>query len=107
MFFMADKVWQVFENHVLLRIKVQSGSKREGVKGICDCADGKRILLAVNAPPEDGKANKSVIDVLATSVGIAKRSFTLQSGEKNRLKTLVVETDITQLQPWLDALPDA
>lgn len=56
-------------------------------------AGDERIQIKVSPPPEGGKANKAVIEVLAKALGVPKRDIAVVSGETSRLKTLSVSYD--------------
>ena len=47
-----------------------------------------RLVVAVNAPPVDGKANLAVVRVLAETFGIPRSSVTIVRGETGRKKTV-------------------
>lgn len=49
------------------------------------------VQVKVTALPEDGKANKAVIETLSKAIGLAKRDIQLVSGETSRLKTFALE----------------
>lgn len=53
--------------------------------------DSKTFQIKVSVPPEGGKANKRVIEMLAKHLGIAKSKLTIVKGQKSRQK--VVEID--------------
>jgi len=44
------------------------------------------LRVKLQAPPEDGRANRALIALLAKHFGVPKRSITLLSGEKSREK---------------------
>ncbi|MBM9594962.1 DUF167 domain-containing protein [Roseitranquillus sediminis] len=46
--------------------------------------DGAALRVAVTAPPEDGRANAAVRDVLAQALGVAKSRLTLLRGAASR-----------------------
>ena len=48
----------------------------------------------VTSVPEDGKANKAVIKLLAKEFGVAKSKFEIISGETSRDKMVKVEAEI-------------
>ena len=65
--------------------------------------DGGVVLkVAVTAPPEGGKANKTLIKLLAKSWRLPKTSVSVKKGAKNRLKTLLIEGPG---QEWAQELP--
>ena len=47
----------------------------------------------MTAPPEKGKANAAVIDVLATALGLPKSALRIVSGETSPLKTVEIGGD--------------
>lgn len=52
----------------------------------------EQYKIWVNAPPEDGKANKAVIELLADYLEISKSKINIVGGLTNRNK--IVEIDI-------------
>lgn len=46
--------------------------------------------VKVNAPPEKGKANKAVIELLSKYFGVKKSQITIIAGEKSRTKTISI-----------------
>ncbi len=59
-----------------IRVKAVPGASRSRISGVL----GDRLKIQVAAPPEDGKANKAVAEVLATWLGLAKSEVELVSG---------------------------
>lgn len=57
--------------------------------------DQQAIKCYVQAPAVEGKANDAVIDLIAKKLGIGRRSVSIKNGEKNRFKTLVIETTLS------------
>ncbi|HWE97792.1 MAG TPA: DUF167 domain-containing protein [Tepidisphaeraceae bacterium] len=53
------------ESSATLNVKVVPGAKRDRVVG----RYGDGVKVQVSAPPEDGKANRAVVGVLAASLG--------------------------------------
>lgn len=52
---------------------------------------GERTLkLKVNQPPEDGKANKAVLELLSEYFNVKKKKITIISGEKSRNKVVEI-----------------
>jgi len=89
---------------VSLSIRATPKARRAGIEGLRDGADGPLLAIAVNAPPEDGKANAAVIDVLAKALGLPKSAITLAQGAKSRQKTLHITGSADVLAAALDAL---
>ncbi|KAI1102154.1 YggU-like protein [Jackrogersella minutella] len=71
-----------------LRCHIRPGvSKvREGITTVTD----EIIELCVSAPPQDGKSNKAVIEILSEILGIPKSDLQITHGTKSRDKTISV-----------------
>lgn len=66
----------------MIPVKAVPGSSRDRVSGVL----GKDLKIAVSAPPENGKANKAIIRLLAKALGVDRRSIELVSGAANPRK---------------------
>ena len=71
-----------------LKVRVKPGSKREGVKEIAP----DHLEVKVSAPPERGKANERVVELLAKHYGVRKSAVKIVKGETSREK--IVEIDL-------------
>ncbi len=71
---------------VTLKIKVKPRSRESAILGV----RAGLLLIAVTAVPEQGKANKAVIDLLAGQLRIAKSSFEIISGQTHSEKVIRV-----------------
>jgi uncharacterized protein (TIGR00251 family) len=69
-----------------LELRVQPGARRPGIVGV----HGDALKLAVNAPPEDGKANQAVIELLAELLGLPCRQVQITRGLSSRSKTVLI-----------------
>ena len=77
-----------------ISVKVIPNAKQNEV--VDDSVDllGARILkVKVNQPPEDGKANKAVIEVLAEYFKVRKNAVSIIAGETSRNKIIEIKTD--------------
>lgn len=86
----------------LLEIRVRPNSSRNKVGG--SVGEPPRLVVAVQAPAVDGKANQAVIKLLAEAFDLRARDFTIVYGELGRDKRLLVEGDEKTLQETLDVL---
>lgn len=85
-------------------IRLTPAARTSGFQGLADIADGKTALkFSVNTPPEDGKANKALIVLLAKEWKLQKSSFSLLSGDTNRNKVVLIEGDGAALMKILSA----
>lgn len=86
--------YAVLPDGLRLSLRVQPRAGREGLGPVALDADGKRALkVQVAAAPEDGKANKAVIALLAKAFKRPKRDFTLLMGETDRRKVVHLAGD--------------
>ena len=67
-------------------VRVQPRAKRNAVQA----ATGGGLKVYVTAPPEDGRANEAVIEILAEVLGVKRRQVEIVSGETNRNKVVRV-----------------
>ena len=75
------------EGGTLFRLRARPGASRNGLEGI----HGGALKVAVHAPPEKGKANKALLEVLAKTLGIPKNRFSLAKGETSKDKWIAVQ----------------
>lgn len=71
----------------MLDVKVVPGASRTRVMGWL----GEALKVAVAAPPEGGKANRAVCEVLAGVLGVPMGSVTVVSGLGHPRKRIRVE----------------
>ena len=86
----------------LLEIRVRPNSSRNKVGGFA--GEPPRLLVAVQAPAVDGKANQAVIKELAKAFNLRARDFTIVFGELGRDKRLLVEGNEKTLQLRVEEL---
>ena len=87
---------------VLLHVKVVPGARRDRVVG----RYGEGIKVQVAAPPENGKANEAVIQLIAGALGIASTKVRLVRGLTSPRKVLRIDdADPTTIEAWKLALP--
>ncbi len=86
----------------LLEIRVRPNSSRNKVGG--SVGEPPRLVVAVQAPAVDGRANQAVIKELAAAFNLRARNFTIVYGELGRDKRLLVEGDEKTLQAKLEEL---
>jgi len=74
------------EKTAVISVKVVPRSSRNQIVE----GDGGVWKLKVTSPPVEGKANKTVREYLAKCLGIAKGKVEIVSGEKAKLKSLLI-----------------
>jgi hypothetical protein len=89
---------------LLLAVRVTPKASRDQVTGLHAAADGSvSLAVKVTAPPDKGKANRAVIDVIASAARVAKSSFRIVAGETERNKTILVTGNLPAVEAWIAA----
>jgi uncharacterized protein (TIGR00251 family) len=74
---------------VVLYLRLTPGSHRREIGGLyCDAQGKVSLQVKVRAQPEKGKANEAAIDLLAETLNLHRKAFTITAGETSRLKTV-------------------
>ena len=71
----------------VLKVKASPGASRTEIKGWSH----DRLKVRLQAPPENGKANKALRCFLAKILGIAPGQVSVRSGDTSRNKILSIE----------------
>ena len=74
------------EEGCVLPVRAQPGARKNGIAG--EQAGALKVL--VTAPPEDGKANKSILEVLRKALGLKRSQIDLLSGATSRDKRILI-----------------
>ncbi|MBC8339786.1 MAG: DUF167 domain-containing protein [Rhodospirillales bacterium] len=84
--------WAAADGGVLLSIRLTPNASASRIGPVVTDDAGNTVLkAAVTEIPEDGKANRALIKLLAKSWGLPKTAISLKRGHKDRLKTLLIE----------------
>lgn len=70
-----------------LLVKAQAGSKKTGVLGLL----GDSLKLGVSAPPEGGRANEALVEMIAKIFAVRRSSVTLVTGKTAKSKRFRIE----------------
>jgi len=81
-------------------------ASKDAVDGLVETTDGVAFQARVRALPEDAAANKALEELVARWLGVPKRSVSLVTGGKSRLKFLRIDGDPMALDRMLQALLD-
>ena len=71
-------------------MKISVIVKANARKNSVQMQDDGGLLVQVNVPPIEGRANKKVIELLAKFLNKPKSSFSIRSGQKSRYKIVEV-----------------
>jgi len=76
---------------VRLHVRLTPRGGDNAIDGWATDSSGKAHLkVRVSAPPEDGKANQALIELLAKKFNCAKSAVRIVSGETSRLKRVEI-----------------
>ena len=70
----------------VLPVRAQPGARRAGVLGEQNGA----LKVAVTAPPEDGRANQALVEVLRDALKVKRSQVELVSGHTSRDKRFLI-----------------
>ena len=70
----------------VLPVRAQPGARKAGVLG----EQGGALKVAVTAPPEDGRANKALVESLREVLGVKRSQVELLSGQTSRDKRSLI-----------------
>lgn len=70
----------------LIAVKAVPGAKRDEIVGLL----GERLKVRVSAPPEGGKANRAICELLAERLGVRARDVEVIAGHASAEKTVRV-----------------
>ena len=102
--------WSVSGDSLRLAVRVTPRAAKDHIVGVvASPAGGGALKVAVTAPPEDGRANDAVLRLLARSLDLPLRAFTLLRGASARDKLVAISGEprilINRIKeglaPWL------
>jgi uncharacterized protein (TIGR00251 family) len=70
----------------ILPVRAQPGARRPGILG----EQAGALKVAVTAPPEDGRANKALVEALREALGVKRSQVELLSGQTSRDKRFLI-----------------
>ncbi len=87
---------------IILNVRLAPKSSKNSINKIEEDADGNGVIkISVTTVPEKGKANKALIDLLSKELKIPKKSFSIISGETDKNKKILIDSDINYLEEKL------
>ena len=95
--------WRSAKSGLQVFVRVTPKSARDAVEGTIDGAAGAALKVRVRAVADKGEANRAVEAVVADWLGVPKRSVSVASGGKARIKTLEIAGDPPALERLLRA----
>ena len=70
-----------------INVRVQPRASRNCVSGY----RGGVLCVSVTAPPQDGRANAALLELLAGALGVAKSRLTIIRGHSSRNKMVAIQ----------------
>ena len=70
----------------VLPVRAQPGARKAGILG----EQAGALKVAVTAPPEDGRANKALVEALREALGLKRSQVELLSGPAGRDKRFLI-----------------
>jgi uncharacterized protein (TIGR00251 family) len=70
----------------IVLVRAQPGARRNCVTGICN----RQLKVAVTAPPDKGKANDALVEVIAEALNVKRSQVELISGRGSRVKKFLI-----------------
>jgi uncharacterized protein YggU (UPF0235/DUF167 family) len=87
-------------------VRVRPGASRTAVGGRYDGPLGPAVVVAVNAPPVDGRATEATRVALASALGVPRSAVALRAGAASRDKLFAVTEPPADLAERVRALRD-
>jgi hypothetical protein len=81
----------------LLPVRAQPGAKKNAVLGVVNGS----LKVSVTAPPEDGKANAAIVEVLREQLGLKRSQIEIYSGQTSREKKFLIRLRPEELRAKL------
>jgi len=69
-----------------IKVYVKPNSGKNSVEGVFN----GRIKIKICSPPQDGKANKELIDFISGKAGVPKKNVRIVSGERSSNKEIEI-----------------
>ncbi|TCB97955.1 DUF167 domain-containing protein [Micromonospora zingiberis] len=85
-------------------VRVKPGASRARVGGRYDGPHGPALVIAVNAPPVDGRATEAARRALAAALGVRPAAVSLRTGAASRDKIFVIASPTADLADHLHRL---
>jgi uncharacterized protein (TIGR00251 family) len=70
----------------VLPVRAQPGARKAGILG----EQAGALKVAVTAPPEDGRANKALVEALREALDVKRSQIELLSGQSSRDKRFLI-----------------
>lgn len=77
---------------IRLAVRLTPRAARDAIGGKwIDAAGAAWLAVSVTSPPDKGRANAALIDLLGKRLGVPRSSISLAAGATSRLKRLIID----------------
>ena len=83
---MTDLMIRQIDGGVIFKAKIVPASSKTAISGLLD----GMLKIKLSAPPQKGKANQSMIDLLAKQLGVKKNAVSITAGQTKPVKNVQV-----------------
>ncbi|MGC4805803.1 DUF167 domain-containing protein [Micromonospora sp. DT233] len=94
------------DDSLTVAVRVKPGTARVRVGGRHDGPHGPALVIAVTAPPVDGRATEAARRALADALGVRPAAVALRAGAASRDKLFVIDRPTPALAEALRLLRD-
>jgi uncharacterized protein YggU (UPF0235/DUF167 family) len=100
--------WRYSTAGISVALRVTPRGGRDEIDGLEMLANGRTVVkMRVRAIAEGGAANRAVVELLATALGVPRAKVRVLSGATSRLKQIAVDGDPAKLGDALRKLTAA
>lgn len=90
---------------LILTIRLIPNSAKDAIEERTTLADGRAVLkVRVRAIPEDNKANKAALKLIAKKLSWPRKNLSLVGGHKSRIKRILIAGDTNEMAAKLNAV---
>ena len=100
----GGRPWRLVKGELVVDVRLTPKSSTDRIDGVAAGPEGPVLKARTRALPDRGLANAAVERLIADWLGVPKRSVSLRSGGKSRLKSVAVEGDAEELSRRLASL---
>jgi uncharacterized protein YggU (UPF0235/DUF167 family) len=90
--------WRYSTAGISIALRLTPRGGRDEIDGLETLANGRTVVkMRVRAVAEGGAANRAVVELLATALGVPRTKVRVLSGTTSRLKQIAVDGDPAKL----------
>jgi uncharacterized protein len=98
----AERPFAVARGGMHLSVRLVPKAAASRIIGLVATEAGTALKISVHAPPVDGRANEALLRLLAETLALPRRDFSLAQGAGDRRKLVHISGDPLRLKPQLE-----